>query len=253
MSRRRKKNTLLPKMVGLGVLINAILLPILAHFGAFKAIQGQHLTPVKLVDLPPPKRSVPKKPVVKKRVAQAKPRPAARIAAHVAAARVSRPNPNQPKVVASAGTGAGTAATVDNSGTATPGQLPAPAATKAETPPAPVPTPAPVVPAPIAPKPETPPAPAPTPPQIVEAEAIEQPRPLVPDDLSMDDIHGDFVAVFTVKSDGQATAKMAQSTGSRRLDALALDAANRWKFRPARVGGRPVDSFRRLRVQFYAE
>ena len=32
MSRRRKKNTLLPKMIGIALLINAILLPILAQF-----------------------------------------------------------------------------------------------------------------------------------------------------------------------------------------------------------------------------
>ena len=36
MRRRRKKNTLLPKMIGLAVVINAVLLPLLARMGAFK-------------------------------------------------------------------------------------------------------------------------------------------------------------------------------------------------------------------------
>ena len=241
-------------MIGLAVVLNAILLPLLAHFGAFKAIRGQHLTTVKLVDLPPPvKRNVPKKPPIRKRVAKARPRSTARMAAHSPAARASRPNPNQPKVVASAANGAGAGASIDNSGTQAPGQLPSSVPSPAPAPPAPVPSPAPIVPAPIAAKPVTLPAPAPTPPQIIPAEPVAQPQPRVPDDLSFDDIHGDFVAVFTVKSDGQATAKMVASTGNGRLDTLALDAANEWTFRPATVGGKAVDSFRRLRITFYAE
>ena len=57
MRRRRQKNTLLPKMLGLAVLINAILLPILAQFGVFKSIgRGQRLTPIELVKAPPPEK-----------------------------------------------------------------------------------------------------------------------------------------------------------------------------------------------------
>ena len=61
MRRRRQKNTLLPKMLGLAVLINAILLPILAQFGVFKSIGGRpRLTEVELVKVPlPEKRPVP--------------------------------------------------------------------------------------------------------------------------------------------------------------------------------------------------
>ena len=54
MRRRRQKNTLLPKMLGLAVLINAILLPILAQLGVFKGVHGQRLTAVQLVQAPPP-------------------------------------------------------------------------------------------------------------------------------------------------------------------------------------------------------
>ncbi len=119
MSRRRKKNTLLPKMVGLAVVVNAVLLPLLAHFGAFKAIHGQRLTPVRLVSLPPPPKRPPppKHAPPKKRTAKAKPRPQAHVSARPATAHVSRPNPNQPKVVAAAPGGAGSGPTIDNSGT----------------------------------------------------------------------------------------------------------------------------------------
>ncbi len=256
MSRRRKKNTLLPKMIGLAVVINAVFLPLLAHFGAFKAIHGQHLTPVKLVSLPPPPKRPPvKKPPVKRKVAKAKPRPATPIAARPATSRPARANPNQPKLVA-AGGGAGNGPIVDNTGTGTPGQLPS------ATPPPPAAPPTPTTPAP--PLPVTPPTPAPVPPHpapapapppapvVVAAEPLSQPRPTLPDDISVDDIHSPFEALFAIGKDGTATAKMLASTGDTRLDALALDAARRWTFRPATVDGKPVDSFRRLRIEFFA-
>ncbi len=256
MSRRRKKNTLLPKMIVIALVINAILLPLLARFGAFKAITGQHLTPVRLVRLPsPPRRPPPpKKAPAKKRIAKAKAKPQPHVSARPANAHPSRPNPHQPKVVASAPGGTGSGPTIDNSGTASPGQLPA-AAPPAVPAPAPIapPPPAPVPPPVPAPKPAAPPAPAPAPPPAaVAAVPLSQPRPEIPDDLSMDDIHGDFEALFHIGSDGTATAQMAHSTGNSRLDRIALDTANHWTFRPATVGGRPIDSIRRLQIQFYA-
>lgn len=256
MSRRRKKNTLLPKMIGLAVVINAILLPLLAHFGAFKAIHGQRLTPIKLVALPPPKRPPPpKKAAPKKRIAKAKARPQPRASARPATARVPRANPNQPKVVAAAPGGTGGGPTIDNTGTAAPGQLPA-AAPPAAPPPAAAPTPAPPPAAPPAPV-VTKPAPAPTapapPPVVTVAVPLSQPRPELPDDLSFDDIHGDFEALFQIARDGTAAARMAHSTGNSRLDQIALDTARRWTFRPATVDGRPTESTRRLRIEFYAE
>ena len=67
MRRRRQKNTLLPKMIGLAVVINAILLPILAQLGVFKSIGGQKLTQVEIIKLPPPeKRPAPPKKTAKK-------------------------------------------------------------------------------------------------------------------------------------------------------------------------------------------
>ncbi len=87
---------------------------------------------------------------------------------------------------------------------------------------------------------------------MVAAVPISQPRPEIPDDLSFDDIHGDFEALFHIAGDGTVSAQMAHSTGNARLDRIALDTASRWTFRPATLGGRPVDSVRRLRIQFYA-
>ena len=256
MSRRRKKNTLLPKMIGLAVVINAVLLPLLAHFGAFKAMRGQHLTPVRLVSLPPPPKRPPppKKAPAKKRAAKAKARPQPRASARPATTRAIRPNPNQPKVVASASGGGSGGPTIDNSGTAAPGQLPAAAPPVTPPPAAPLPpSPAPAPPpAPVAPPPAPAPiAPAP-PPVVVAAVPLSQPRPQIPDDLSLDDINGSFEALFHIQSDGAVRAQMARSTGNARLDQIALDAASHWTFRPATIDGRPVVSTRRLRIEFYA-
>ena len=87
MRRRRQKNTLLPKMLGLAVLVNAILLPILAQLGVFKGIRGQRLTPVQLVQAPPPPpkpkaQSRQAKPHVAQRRTAAPPRRAARLRAN---------------------------------------------------------------------------------------------------------------------------------------------------------------------------
>lgn len=254
MSRRRQKNNLLPKMLVIAIVVNAILLPILAQMGVFKNRGGHHLDQVRLITLPPEKKPpTPKRTPPKKRVAKAKPRPATRAASRPAPAR---PNPNQPKVVASSGSAGGPA--INNNGTAAAGQLPVPP--PAAPPPPVVPTPPPPTPAPpppvTAPPPAPPPSPAPAPPPhmpvVVEAEPLSQPQPQIPDDLSYDDIHGDFQALFSVQASGDATVKMVASTGDPRLDALALDAARHWTFRPATVDGKPVDSYRRLSIQFYA-
>lgn len=258
MRRRRQKNNLLPKMLGIAILVNAILLPILAQLGVFKNMGGHHMDQVRLVTLPPEKKPPqPKRTPPKKRVARARPHAASHTASRPATSRPVRPNPNQPKVVASSGGAGSGGPAIDNSGTAAPGQLPTsppPAAPAPLPPPAQAPAPPPVaVPPPVVPPP--PPAPAPPPPHVpvvVAAEPLSQPQPQIPDDLSYDDIHGDFQALFTIKANGDVTVQQVSSTGSPRLDDLALDAARRWTFRPATVDGKPIDSFRRLAIQFYA-
>lgn len=260
-------------MIGVAVVVNAILLPILAHMGVFKAIGGQHLEPINLVSLPPEKKPpVPKKTpkkVTRKRAAR--PRPAAKAASRPATARPSRPNPNQPKLVVtedgvapSAGGGNGNGPGVENNGTGAAGQLPSsPPAANPAPPDAPAPTPpenpAPVTPTPVPPSPPvrpvvTPPPPVPPAPPhvpvVVAAQPVSQPQPKIPDDMDYDSIKGDFRAVFAIHADGGVSVQMTASTGNPTLDTLALDAARRWTFRPATVDGRPVSSYRRFVIQF---
>ncbi len=256
MRRRRQKNNLLPKMIGLAVLINAILLPILAQFGVFKSIgHGQRLTPIELVKAPPPeKRPAPPK-KAKRQVAKAKP-PGRKAAPRTIAARRALSGPPPVKVVAAAG-GAGasggggdTGITTSDSGTGTT-PLPTPP-TNTVTPPLPVPAPVPPTPVPVpAPVQAVPkPPPAPHIPLLTAAAPVAQPRPAIPDDLRDADLNADFEGLFTVRADGTATVKMVSSTGNPALDGLALDAAKRWTFRPATRDGQPVESYLRLRVEF---
>jgi protein TonB len=259
MRRRRQKNNLLPKMIGIAVLINAVLLPVLAQIGAFKAVTA-HYAQVKLITLPPPeskpveaKREPPKRQPDKPKVRPAK-RPGKE------ASRPSRPNPAQPMVVASTNVGdSGDGPEIENNGTALPGQLPV----TGDEPSVPV-TPEPAhTEAPTLPTPETPVA---EPPKTVEpvqsppappheavtvaAAPLNQPQPALPDDLLESDLHATFRALFTVHPDGTASVKMLSSTGNAQLDRIALAAAQRWTFRPATVDGKPVESYLRLAVEF---
>jgi len=256
MRRRRQKNNLLPKMIGLAVLINAILLPILAQFGVFKSIgHGQRLTPIELVKAPPPeKRPAPPK-KAKRQVAKAKP-PGRKAAPRTVTARRALSGPPPVKVVAAAG-GAGAnggggdaGITTSDSGTGTT-PLPTPP-TNTGAPPLPVPAPVPPTPVPVpAPVQAVPkPPPAPHIPLLTAAAPVAQPRPAIPDDLRDADLNAEFEGLFTVRADGTATVKMVSSTGNPALDGLALDAAKRWTFRPATRDGQPVESYLRLRVEF---
>lgn len=257
MRRRRQKNNLLPKMLGLAVLINAILLPILAQFGVFKNIGGgQRLTPVELVKAPPPEKrpATPKK--TPKKTARAK--PAGRKAApRTVTARRAPSGPPPIKVVAAAG-GAGVNGSGGNSGivpsdsgsTAPPPPAPPTAPVTPPTPPpgAPVLPPVPVPTPPLAspaPKP-----PAPHVPVLTAAEPLAQPRPTISDELRDADLNAAFEGLFTVRADGTATVKMVSSTGNPTLDSLALTAARRWTFRPATQDGQPVESWLRLQIEF---
>jgi protein TonB len=255
MRRRRQKNTLLPKTIGVAVVITAILLPILAQLGAFKNIGGQKLTQVELIKLPPPeKRPPPPKKVAKKPTA--KPKAAGHKAAARAASRRAPSGPPPVKVVAAgpspgaSGGGGGDAGITGSDTGATPSVPPPPAPPAPAAPPSPPPAPAPPPPAPPAPK-LAPPAPLPAPPPVITAAVpVSQPKPSIPDDLRDSDLNASFNALFTIQADGSASVRMVSSTGNPALDALALDAAKRWTFRPATRNGQPVQSFLRLRVEF---
>ena len=93
--------------------------------------------------------------------------------------------------------------------------------------------------------------------RIIPAQVLTCVRPQAPEHLiAAYLLDGDpdrvFRALFTVHADGTFDVEATQSTGAEFLDALVLDAARRWTFRPATCNGVPVQSYLRLRVEFEA-
>ena len=257
--RRRSNNPLLLRILGVSAVVNVVVLAIAAQFGALKSIQ-RALGDVKVVLISP--KEVPaekakpverKKSMVKAAVRKGSGNP------HRSAGP-ARPNPNQPKVVAGPADNSGTSdtPTADVGGTLAPGSIPgAPGGGNKD----PKPTPAPPVkiapsppsvpteiakPTPI-PKPEPPLAPA----KFEESEPISSPSPELPDDLRTENLDKDYIAEFTVGPDGvPESVRTFQSTGIQSLDRIALETAQKWRFRPAKLGGVATRQTVRLKIEF---
>ena len=86
---------------------------------------------------------------------------------------------------------------------------------------------------------------------MTAAVPVSQPKPVLPDDINFDDIPSSFFGLFTIRPDGTADVKMVSSSGNSRVDQIALNAARQWKFRPATLNGKPVQSYERLEVEVY--
>ena len=85
----------------------------------------------------------------------------------------------------------------------------------------------------------------------VIAESREHNPPVYPVDVMKEGVNGQVVLVFDVAADGSVIrGKVERSSGDARLDASALSAANKWKFRPAVRDGKPVPSQVRVPVKF---
>ncbi|HZP81228.1 MAG TPA: TonB family protein [Chthonomonadaceae bacterium] len=271
MRRRKQKNPLLMRIVGVSILVHIVALPVLAHFGAFQKIE-RHFVEARMVVLPPPQAEKEKPEVKKERKVARKAAPTVKKSASStphARQAAQKSNLNQPKVVASAGDGgAGDSGepTVDANGTGKAGQLPTPQADprppggdaapapppQKEEPPKPE---APKIAQNVAPpKSATPPAPPPEvkkEPVFTEAEPVQSPQPTLPDDLRAETLDKTCVAEFIVGADGTPTnVKITQSTGNDELDRIALETARQWRFKPATRDGQPIESRVRLHIQF---
>lgn len=274
MRRRRQKNPLLGRIIGVSILVHIIALPILAHFGAFKKIQ-EHFVQTQMVVLPPPEVAK-EKPVEKKETKVKKTAVASKskAASSHPQAHASHSNVPQPHIAVAAGDRGGDSGPAVEEGNGKTGVVPVdPNAGKpvAPTEPAkPVEQPVkpvvteqpkpdkPVVTAPAKPveqpKPPVPTAPvAPKEPVFTAAQPIDdsQPKPTIPDELRSDALDKTFVAECTVGEDGAPMAvKAVQSTGNDELDRRALDAARKWRFKPATKDGQPVIGKVRIFIEF---
>jgi protein TonB len=257
--RRRQKNTLLPKVFGIAVLVNCVAVLIAAQFGAFKAIQRE-FGPSKVVLVTPADAPKEKEKPAKKK--ENKSSTTHKAAGSAKSAKANRPKANAPAVVtAGPSNGEGTGGPVADQGTGLkPGEIPTNIAKpggaakpdttgEGEPKPATKPEPPPEV------KPETKPqpkaTPAPEPAKFIDCVPTEQPQPTIPDDLLSDSLSKDFIAEVHVGPDGVPTsASVFQSTGISELDKVALEAAKRWRFTPATLGGQATDQTVHVKMQF---
>jgi TonB family protein len=255
--RRRQKNSLLPKVFAIAILVNIVMVLIAAQFGALKAIQRE-LGDTKVVLVAPAEAPKEKeKPAEKKKAAPKAQASHKAAGAQAKSAASNRPRTNQPQVVTAgpANGDAGGSGPVADQGSLKAGEIPTEkTGTKApvtEPTPQPQPQPKPEPTPEPQPKPE-PPKPEPKPePKFVDCEAISQPQPTIPDDLRNDELSKDFIGELEVGPDGVPTsAKTAQSTGIDELDRLALEAAKKWRFTPATLGGVPTEQTVRIKIEF---
>ncbi|MCX6375940.1 MAG: energy transducer TonB [Armatimonadetes bacterium] len=86
------------------------------------------------------------------------------------------------------------------------------------------------------------------------AQILSQPRPAYPSDARDDGVEGAVVLTVSIDAKGQVTsAKVARSSGDRRLDRSAVEAVGRWTYSPCLKDGVPVGSSVRVRVEFRLE
>ncbi|RPE81736.1 energy transducer TonB [Vulcaniibacterium tengchongense] len=93
--------------------------------------------------------------------------------------------------------------------------------------------------------------PAPPPVTRTELVAVETPPPDYPEQLACDDIGGKVVLALTIGAEGSPTSvRLVQSSNVPELDRAAQEGVRRWRFRPATIGGKPVESKLQVPVTF---
>ncbi len=86
-----------------------------------------------------------------------------------------------------------------------------------------------------------------------DAEIVHCPKPEIPAELHEQCFKSCCLAKFTIKRDGVSSVKLLSSTGSTEVDEIAVSTLQRWKFKPATVNGKPVESAKKIKVEFEVE
>jgi protein TonB len=89
--------------------------------------------------------------------------------------------------------------------------------------------------------------------QFVQAQPINSPQPEIPHDLQEDCFKSCCIARFLIKPDGAAKVKLISGSGSDEIDDITLQTLRQWKFKPAMLDGKPVESTRRIKVEFQVD
>lgn len=87
--------------------------------------------------------------------------------------------------------------------------------------------------------------------QYTQARTSDTPKPKYPDTARRDGKEGRVLLRALVNEEGRtASVQVNRSSGVESLDQAALEAIKRWRFSPARLGDRPVESWVRIPIDF---
>ena len=87
--------------------------------------------------------------------------------------------------------------------------------------------------------------------QYTQARTNEAPKPKYPDTARRDGKEGRVLLRVLVNEEGRsAFVEVNRSSGAEVLDQAAVEAIKHWRFAPARVGEKPVDSWVRIPIDF---
>jgi periplasmic protein TonB len=85
------------------------------------------------------------------------------------------------------------------------------------------------------------------------AEPVFSPEPEISPELQEQCFKSCCIAKFLIKADGDTSVRLLSSSGSSEVDEIAIQTLRRWRFRPAQLDGQPVESSRKIRVEFEIE
>ncbi len=85
------------------------------------------------------------------------------------------------------------------------------------------------------------------------AEPVYTPKPEISPELQEQCFKSCCIAKFLIKKDGQTSVELLSSSGSQEVDDMALLTLRSWKFKPAQIDEAPVDSTRKIKVEFEVE
>jgi len=87
--------------------------------------------------------------------------------------------------------------------------------------------------------------------QYRQAHTSDAPKPKYPESARRDGKEGRVLLRVLVNEEGRsASVEVNRSSGVESLDQAALEAIERWRFSPARLGDRPVESWVRIPIDF---
>ncbi len=86
-----------------------------------------------------------------------------------------------------------------------------------------------------------------------DAQIVHAPKPEIPSELHEQCFKSCCLARFIIKQDGNSSVQLLSSTGSAEVDEIAVSTLQRWKFKPATVNGKPVESAKKIKVEFEVE